>query len=196
MKKACFVVLFLNLTLSVMAQDQSLPFAEIPPSPEAYTLGNVIARSVEGLGFRYYWATAGLRPEDLAYKPSPQGKTTLETLLHIYSLVETVYNVTQQKPNIRPATGVPIDFRILRQETLLLLQKTAEHLRSSSPEKVKALEIIFEREGETIRFPLWHLLNGPLADALYHTGQVVSFRRSSGNPIASGVNMFMGTKTP
>lgn len=196
MKKACYVILLLNLTLYAMAQNKPQPFAEIPPSPKAYTLGNVIARSVEGLGFRYHWATKGLRLEDLAYKPSPQGKTTFETLLHIYSLAETVYNVTQQKPNVRPPKDVPTDFEILRQETLLLLQKAAKSFQSSSPEKVETLPIIFEREGKTHRFPLWHLFNGPLADALYHTGQVVSFRRSSGNPIASGVNVFMGTKTP
>jgi len=38
------------------------------------------------------------------------------------------------------------------------------------------------------------LLNGPIADALTHVGQVISFRRTSGNPIPKGVNVFMGIK--
>jgi hypothetical protein len=38
------------------------------------------------------------------------------------------------------------------------------------------------------------LINGPITDAIYHTGQVVSFRRTSGNPIPKGVNVFLGVK--
>ena len=30
-------------------------------------------------------------------------------------------------------------------------------------------------------------------DAIYHTGQIVSFRRTTGNPIDSSVNVFMGS---
>jgi hypothetical protein len=30
--------------------------------------------------------------------------------------------------------------------------------------------------------PFWHLINGPMADALTHTGQISSFRRLAGNP--------------
>jgi len=196
MKNACYTVLFYYLTLSTMAQEKPLPFAEIPPAPHQYTLGNVIARTVEGLGFRYYWATEGLQPNDLAYKPSPQGKTTLETLAHLYSLAETICNVSLQKSNVRPPKNVPTDLTILRTETLQFLKTAAERFRSTAAEKVETWEIRFDRQGETLAFPLWHLLNGPLADALYHTGQVVSFRRSSGNPIPAGVNVFMGTKEP
>lgn len=36
------------------------------------------------------------------------------------------------------------------------------------------------------------MLNGPIADALWHVGQVVSFRRSSGNPFNSKVSVFSG----
>ncbi len=37
--------------------------------------------------------------------------------------------------------------------------------------------------------------SGPIADALWHTGQIVSFRRSSGNPIPKGVNMLTGERS-
>ena len=56
------------------------------------------------------------------------------------------------------------------------------------------LNIIFEKGGKQSKFPIWNLINGPISDALYHTGQVVSFRRTSGNPIAKGVNVFLGIK--
>jgi hypothetical protein len=54
--------------------------------------------------------------------------------------------------------------------------------------------VIFDRQGKESRFPIWNLLNGPIEDLVYHTGQIVSFRRTTGNPIPKGVNVFMGTK--
>ena len=45
------------------------PLNEIPASPENATSGNIIARMVQGLGYRYYWATKNLRIEDLSYRP-------------------------------------------------------------------------------------------------------------------------------
>lgn len=46
--------------------------------------------------------------------------------------------------------------------------------------------------GKRSEFPFWNMLNGPIADALWHVGQVVSFRRSSGNPFNSKVSVFSG----
>lgn len=43
-----------------------------------------------------------------------------------------------------------------------------------------------------VRFPFWNVVNGPISDALYHTRQIVSFRRSAGNPMQAGVNPFLG----
>jgi hypothetical protein len=39
--------------------------------------------------------------------------------------------------------------------------------------------------------PFWHLLNGPLADALTHVGQINVFRRLAGNPTPKA-GLFMG----
>ena len=39
-----------------------------------------------------------------------------------------------------------------------------------------------------------YLMNGPLLDALTHVGQILSFRRTSGNPQEAGVNVFLGKK--
>lgn len=48
-----------------------------------------------------------------------------------------------------------------------------------------------EKDGKVI-VPFYNLINGPIADAIWHTGQLASFRRSSGNPINSKVNHFTG----
>jgi hypothetical protein len=83
---------------------------------------------------------------------------------------------------------------MLRSETLAFLKIATEQLKLMNPKELEALEVIFERGGGQVRFPLWNLINGPISDAIYHTGQVVSFRRSSGNPIPKGVNVFLGVK--
>jgi hypothetical protein len=56
------------------------------------------------------------------------------------------------------------------------------------------MKVKFNSDGNRSSYPIWNLINGPLSDVLYHTGQIVSFRRTSGNPIAKGVNVFMGAK--
>lgn len=40
-------------------------------------------------------------------------------------------------------------------------------------------------------YPFWHIINGPLADALTHVGQINSFRRLAGKPV-SKANVFTG----
>ena len=43
-------------------------------------------------------------------------------------------------------------------------------------------------------YDFYNLFHGPISDSLYHIGQVVAFRRASGNPIPRGVNHFLGIK--
>lgn len=174
-----------------MAQDP-LPFREIPAYPTDLSPGNTIARMVQGLGYRYYWATQDLRAEDLSYRPSVEASSSLETLQHIYGLAEVIANTAQLLPSVRPATNVPTDYLALRSGTLAYLDQANALFLGKTAEEIQQLAVIFERGEKESSFPVWHLLNGPLADALYHTGQVVSFRRTSGNPIPAGVNVFMG----
>jgi len=76
-----------------MAQsEEPLPFYEIPDYPETYTAGTVAARMMDGLGFRYYWATEGLTKNDLAEKASASGRTSGETIEHIYGLSKFIRN--------------------------------------------------------------------------------------------------------
>jgi hypothetical protein len=39
--------------------------------------------------------------------------------------------------------------------------------------------------------PFWHIVNGPISDALTHVGQINSFRRLAGNPTPKA-NVFTG----
>lgn len=175
-----------------MAQD--LPFRSIPNAPENLTTENTISRMIEGLGFRYYWATEALCSEDLTYRPSETGQSFQQTLEHIYGLSEVILNTAKNVPSIRPARSVPKDFNTIRTETLHQLRDAAERFQDLKTADLNSIEVIFERGGEQQHFPLWNLINGPISDAIYHTGQLVSFRRSAGNPIPKGVNVFLGKK--
>ena len=186
-----FTLLFI---FSLQAMAQELPFSSIPAAPQDYTAGNSISRMIQGLGFRYHWATEGLRAEDLEYRPTKEAQSTLGTLQHIYGLTKTILNAAKNEASKRPAPSPPDNLEALRAATLKDLQQAATLFLNYSEDEIEGLNIIFEREGKQSRFPVWNLINGPIADALYHTGQVVSFRRTSGNPIPKGVNVFLGVK--
>ena len=46
-----------------------LPFYRIAPYPTQVTGASVLTRLVDGLGFRYHWATFGLTDHDYAFSP-------------------------------------------------------------------------------------------------------------------------------
>jgi hypothetical protein len=194
MKTLIVIVLSsLIMTLQTNAQDQSgqvLPFREIPEYPASYAPETVAARMVDGLGYRYYWATEGLREEDLSYKPSEDGRTTLQTVEHIYGLSRTIVNSVQNLVNT-PSEDTLV-FTELRKKTLENLQKASEILKAAKPGSMEKYKIIFQRGDNRSEFPFWNMLNGPIEDAVYHTGQVVAFRRASGNPMPAGVRVFTG----
>ncbi|MCE2997008.1 MAG: hypothetical protein LW863_15520, partial [Flammeovirgaceae bacterium] len=68
------------------ALDNKLPYSEIPAITEKYTAGSVASRLLDGLGFRFYWATDGLRDEDLIFKPDKETRSTIEIIEHIYEM--------------------------------------------------------------------------------------------------------------
>ena len=76
--------------------------------------------------------------------------------------------------------------------TLENLYKARQLVLDKNMYRIEDYDIEFLRDDRTGSFPYWHMFNGPIADALYHVGQVVSFRRTSGNPMNSKVNVFMG----
>ena len=186
----CFLAFSPSITL--IAQDSTLPYAEIPDAPKKYNACTVAARMVDGLGFRYYWATEGLRPEDLAFRPSEDSRSVEEILDHIYGLSLTIVNAPQSKPNVRPIDNQPQSFEEKRAATLDNFQKASQLLKAGGPNAMADYKVIFERDGNQSEFPFWNMINGPIADALWHAGQVMTLRRVSGNPINPKVSVFNG----
>ena len=187
--KAFTIILAVLSFITLKAQDKTedtLPYYQIPDYPETYTAGTVAARMVDGLGFRYYWATEGLRDEDLNFRPNEDARTTAETIDHVYGLTRVILNSTLKKPNVRSDEEPEMTFAEKRKKTLENIKTAADILRET--DDISQFNIVFgERE-----YPFWNQLNGPIADALWHCGQVVLLRRSSGNPFNSKVSVLNG----
>jgi len=177
-----------------MAQKESsaLPYYQIPDYPAEYTANTVAARMIDGLGFRYYWATEGLRQEDLAFRPNEGARTSEETLDHILGLTNVIINSVKKVANISTEGSPKLSFEQKRKKTLESLKQASDILKTSADGEMGGFEIIFQSPERTSTYPFWNNINGPIADALWHVGQVVSFRRSSGNPFNSKVSVLSG----
>lgn len=186
----CFLLLITFSSIQAQIID-SLPYHQIPDYPEGYTSGNIVSRLIDGLGFRYYWATEGLTEKDLAYRPSEDARNTLETIEHIYSLSRAIVNAPSQRPNVR-GEREELTYEELRSKTLRNFEQASKLLLGKTEKDIADFPIIFQRGEEKFEFPFWNLINGQIADAIYHTGQIVTLRRASGNPINPKVNVFMG----
>ena len=190
--RSVFFLLLGLYHLTIMSQTSEY-FKNISEYPTEINNGNIISRMINGLGYRYYWATEKLKENDLRYRPSKDAYSTKETMVHIFTLSKTVYNTTLSKMNKRPDIDIPVDYESIRNETLQFLEKASKNFSNLNSEELDQMKIKFIRGGTIKSFPIWNLLNGPIAAAIYHTGQIVSFRRTTGNPIDSSVNVFMGS---
>ena len=166
-----------------------LPYAQIPEAPNDYTAGGVVSRMIDGLGFRYYWATEGLRPEDLKYKPSAEARTSEETVDHILGLSHVILNSALKKVN-EPRAEEALSFEEKRTRTLQNLEQASRIFRTA--DDLENYPVIFKRDGANAEYPFWNQINGPIEDAIWHCGQLVTFRRASGNPFNSKVSLFSG----
>lgn len=180
MKHLLLIAILIKSIITMAQTNEKLPFYEIPEYTEAYSANLVAARMIDGLGFRYYWATEGLREEDLTYKPSASGRETMETVEHIYGLSKVIRNSVLI--NDKDINKEKLDFLALRKQTLLNFEMVSNVLKNTN----KPFNL------EDSELPFWNIINGPIADALWHCGQIVLLRRASGNPFNAKVNLFTG----
>lgn len=169
-----------------------LPYKQIPESPEDYTPGNIVARIIDGLGYRFYWATEGLTDEDLAYKPSKDGRSVLETIEHIHTMSNNILLAPDAQPYVIGEELPDRTFAELRKSTLKNLKAASHKVLGKSAEEMENFKVIFQRGDKQSVFPYWNMINGMISDCLHHTGQIVLMRRASGNPQNPNVNPFLG----
>ncbi len=186
--KAIIFVKTILLSMSSFSQNNdALPYYEIPEYPTEYTAGTMASRLIDGLGFRFYWATEGLREKDLVYRPNEESRSTGETIDHILGMTQLIFNTVMQRENTPPEDPSYFEKRAYILNNLKTLSKK---LRKISVEDLEAFTI---KRGNDESFPFWNFMNGQITDSIWHCGQISSFRRSSGNPISGKVNFFTGT---
>ncbi|WP_040279827.1 hypothetical protein [Psychroserpens damuponensis] len=187
--KHIYLVITVFISTMGFAQDISevnIPYHNIPEYSKEFTAGTMAARMVDALGFRFYWASAGLTEKDLAFKPNDDVRSTAETIDHILDLSYIIVNSTLKVAN-EGVDKSTMTYADKRKQALINLKTAAEILRTS--DDISQYKIIF---GEN-EIPFWNQVNGPIADSIWHCGQLASYRRISGNPINPNVNHFRGT---
>ena len=187
MKKFLIVILTI-ISINVSAQNDNLPFKELGAYSEEFSPNNIVARMIGGLGYRFYWATESLTDKDLKYKPSEDSRSSLQTLEHIYGLsVFILYTFEGKEYDF---SQDEMTFTELRNGTLKNLKIVYDMLNENAD--MSQMQVRLNLNGQSLAFPFWNAINGPISDSLWHTGQIVSFRRASGNPINPKVNVFIG----
>ncbi len=128
----------------------------------------------------------------MSYRISTDSRTFLETLEHISDLSEFVLRIVQQQYSGEILEEKKLSFKEIRVKTLNELKKASQILSKVSDDEMKSFEIKIKQGDSKITLPFWNILNGPISDAIYHTGQIVTFRRALKNPINPNVDIFTG----
>ena len=168
-----------------MDRNKEIPFEDISKTPTELTATNILLRVVEGLGFRYRWATENLSEDNIKFRPHPTSMNIEEVNSHIFDLINSTFRVFGgEKQNIDSLNS----FQQIRKKSLFILEDLSERLKKMSDEDLVEME-----KNTSRKLPFWYWVNGPLSDALTHVGQITSWRRIAGNPQLKGVNVFIGT---
>ena len=184
-----FFILALSLNFLQMNSQENLPFYEIPNYPESYSQAEIVGRMIDGLGFRYYWATEGLTEKDLNFRLPNDSRSSIETVVHIYDLSNMILNTALNLPIEKKSTE-GMGFKEIREKTLFNLKEALDIFKRTK--NFNDHTIVFLRNSEKVEYPFWNQLNGPIEDAVWHCGQIVAFRRASGNPISKKISVFTG----
>lgn len=163
-------------------------FNQIPDVPTDINSTNCIARLIDGLGFRYYWSTTYLTEQDYMFSPSNGSMTIEELNLHIYDLTFITHKTFGLTSDYKKESFD--GFKSVREEILSLYEATSKHLKTLDNDDILNTYSVSPKSlnGD---FPFWFVINGHLADCLTHIGQLVSWRRLSGNPQPK-INVFLG----
>ena len=140
--------------------------------PERQDANGVVMRLIDGLGYRFYWATQGLTQRDYGYSPGGGCQTIGELMGHVWELANWIHMHMLGSNDATPKPESPGDQREQTLELLLAIRNRVETIDEN---------VLFAVQIQD--FPFWHVINGPLSDALTHVGHIASFRRAIGSPV-------------
>ena len=160
-----------------------LPFERLDDGGSRVDACSVMARLVDGVGFRFRWATEGL-PDDLAdWRASPESMSFAEVIAHVHRLAAWTRSILANETMPPAPEGPPSSVRAATLDELARLRDVLTDTCDGDLADVRV-----ERKDDA---PFWNLINGPLADALTHVGQINAWRRQAGHPTPSA-DVFFG----
>ena len=156
----------------------AIMYDTIPDYPERVCATSVLVRMIDGLAFRFQWATAGLAEEEILFRLSSDSMNIAELTGHVWGLVNWILiSISEVR------TGRPDGHEELRKSVLEMLVTIREVFLSMDEASLQSYSID--------NHPFWYMINGPISDALTHVGQINMLRRQAGNP-APPANVFLG----
>jgi uncharacterized damage-inducible protein DinB len=165
----------------------TLPYTTLPNIPEEINASTIVARLVDGVAFRYRWATEDLTDNEFHFKPVEGSMNMEELLKHIYTLAfvtnTTMGGVAEKLTNFE-------NLEHIRKETLTQYESLSKRLLTTTNADLSSYNFV----RNDIELSFWYLINGHIADALTHIGQVLTWRRIAGNPQPKGVTVLFGKK--
>lgn len=154
-------------------------YSTIPEHPEKLSAGTSICRLLDGVGYRFYWATENLSEQAFDYSYSEESMSIGELIGHIWVLLNWMCIGINGEKNQKPDTVAS-----QRDHILVLIYRLRNSFCGMDDTALSAVRL----NGK----PFWNLINGPIADALTHVGQINMLRRAAGFPPPKS-NPFYGT---
>ena len=154
-------------------------YKNLPTPPEQVAANSILCRFVDSIGHRFYIATEGLTEKEFRFRPTEESMNIEELMNHLYRLLFWAYRSFNPKAVPNKSITTLAEYRC---EILQLCQEFRNFVSTLSDQEIEAVKITLRRTNSS--YPVWYLINGPLADALTHVGQLVSWRRIAGNPIS------------
>lgn len=112
-------------------------YYSIPSYPDRLSSATILVRMLDGLGFRFYWATEGLRSEDYLFRPAPDTMSIEELVIHVWSLMNWVSSSALKKPYKKPKNGPTA-----RDQALTIIQDLRETLLKMSDLDLQKLSLL------------------------------------------------------
>ncbi|MBI1798028.1 MAG: hypothetical protein HY076_08320 [Candidatus Eisenbacteria bacterium] len=124
-----------------------------------------LRHAVATLAYRAAKAVRGVPPAFAGFTPGPTTRTPVEIVAHMGDLFDWALSMANGTPKWNTATPQPWDAECAR--LFAAIRAFDERLASGAP----------------LHYELTRLFQGPVADALTHTGQLTMLRRLSGAPM-------------
>ena len=131
------------------------PYKELPSPPEKISSGAILARMIDGIGFRYQVATDGLTDNEVNFLPTDGSMNMIELLEHIYKVLFWGYRACDDQLEYRKDLATYDDYR---NETLEICQAFKKKLLTMSDEDLNQISIFLKRKNKTFTF--WYLIKG------------------------------------